>query len=90
MGEARVSLSGAEKNCVLKGLIAFLTERAEGAGVPIPPGGMCGKVAGTCTHLVNAATYKSRKASKGVGSEAGTIRIGRGQWWTYVKPVAEE
>ena len=85
-----MSLSGAEKNCVLKGLIAFLTERAEGAGVPISPGGMCAKVAGTSTHLINAATYKSRKAGKGVRSEEGTIRIGRGHWWTYVKPVGEE
>jgi len=69
---------------MLEGLIVFLTERAEGAGVPVPPGGRCGKVAGTCTHLVNAATYKSRKASKGMGIVAGTIRIGRGHWWTYV------
>ena len=75
MGEARLSLSGAEENRVLEGLIIFLTERAEGAGVPVPPGDMRGKVAGTSTHLVNAATYKSRKASKGVGSEAGTIRV---------------
>jgi len=59
----------------LEGLIVFLTEGAEGAGVPIHPGDMCGKVAGTGTHLVNVATYKSRKASKGVGSEAGTVRI---------------
>ena len=75
MGEARLTFSGAEENRVLEGLIVFLTERAEGAGVPVPPGDMCGKVAGTCTHLVNAATYKPRKASKGVGGEAGTIRI---------------
>jgi len=47
MGEARVSLSGAMENRVMKGLIVFLTERAEGAGVPVPPGYMCGKVAGT-------------------------------------------
>jgi len=46
MGEARVSLSGAEQNRVFEGLIVFLTERAEGAGVPVPPGDMCGKVAG--------------------------------------------
>jgi len=84
MGEVRVSLSGAVENQVLEGLIVFLTERAEGAGVPIPPGYVCGKVAGTCMHLVYAATYKLRKASKGMGSEAGTIRIGRGHWWTYV------
>jgi len=47
MGEARVSLSGAMANCVIEGLIVFLTERAEGAGGPVPPGYMCGKVAGT-------------------------------------------
>jgi len=75
MGEARLGLSGAEKNRVLEGLIVCFTEGAEGAGVPTPPGDMCGKVAGTCTHLVNAATYTSREASKGVGGEAGTIRI---------------
>jgi len=69
---------------LLEGLIVFLTQRAEGAGVPTPPGDMCGKVAGTCTHLVNAATYELREASKGVGSEAGTIRIRKGQWWTQV------
>jgi len=70
-----VGLSGAVENRVLEGLIVFLTERAECAGVPVPPGDMRGKVAGTRTHLVNAATYKPRKASKGVASEAGTIRI---------------
>jgi len=84
MGEARLGLGGAEENRVLEGLIVFLTERAEGAGVPTPPGDMCGKVAGTCTHLVNAATYKSREASKGMGSEAGTIRIREGHWRTQV------
>jgi len=82
MGEARLRLSGAEENRVLEGLIVFLTERAEGAGVPVPPGDMRGKVTGTCTHLVNAATYRSRKASKGVGSEAGTIRVCEGHWRT--------
>jgi len=50
-----VSLSGAVGNCVLEGLIVFLTEWAEGAGVPVAPGDMCGKVSGTCTHLVYAA-----------------------------------
>ena len=79
-----MSLSGAVENRVLEAVIVFITERAEGAGVPVPAGDMCGKVAGTCTHLVYAATYKSRKASKGMGSEAGTIKIGRGYWWTYV------
>jgi len=77
-----MSLSGAVENRELEGLIVFLTERAEGAGVPVPPGAMCGKVAGTCTHLVNAATCKLRKASKGVGSEAGTIKIQKGHWRT--------
>jgi len=82
MGETRLSLSGAEENGVLEGLIVFLTERAEGAGVPVPSGDMCGKVAGTRTHLVNAARYKSRKASEGMGSEAGTIRRRKGHRWT--------
>jgi hypothetical protein len=90
MGEARVSLSGAVENRVLEGLIVFLTERAEGAGVPVPPGNMRGKVAGTRTHLVYAATYKSRKASKGMGSKAGTIRVVGGHRWTYVQPVSKE
>jgi len=85
-----VGLSGAVENRVLEGLIAFLTERAECAGVPAPPGNMCGKVAGTRTHMVNAATYKMRKASKGMGSETGTIRVVRGHRWTYVQPVSEE
>ena len=79
-----MSLSRAVENSMLEGLIVFLTERVEGAGVPVRPGYMCGKVAGTCTDLMYAATYQSRKASKGMGSEAGTIRIGRGHWWTYV------
>jgi len=69
-----MSLSGAEENRMLEGLIVFLTERAEGAGVPVPPGDMCGKVACTGTQLVNTATYKSRKGSNGVGSVAGTRR----------------
>jgi len=84
MGKAGVGLSGAVENRVLEGLIAFLTERTESAGVPAPPGNMRGKVAGTGTPLVNAATYKSRKASKGMGSEAGTIRIRGGHWRTQV------
>jgi len=84
MGEVRLSLSGVVENRVLEGLIVFLAEWAESAGVPLPPGYMCGKVACTWRHLVYAATYKSRKASKGMGSEAGTIRVGRGHWWTYV------
>jgi len=84
MGEAGVGLSGAVQNRVLEGLVAFLTERAECARVPAPPGYMCGKVAGTRPHLVNAATYESRKASKGMGSETGTIRIREGIWRTQV------
>jgi len=84
MGEARVGLCGAVENRVLEGLIAFLKERAEYAGVPAPLGIMRGKVAGTRTHLVNAATYKSRKASKGLGSEASTIRIQERHWRTQV------
>jgi len=40
MGEARLSLSGAEENRVMEGLIVFLTERAKGAGFPVPPGDM--------------------------------------------------
>jgi len=47
MSEAMVSLSGAVGNRVLERLIVFLTEWAEGAGVPLPPGYMRGKVAGT-------------------------------------------
>jgi len=47
MGEAMVSLSGAVENRVLEGLIVFLTERAEGAGVRFPQGYMSGKVTGT-------------------------------------------
>jgi len=90
MGEARVSLSAAMENRVLEGLIVFLTERTDGAGVPVPPGYMCGKVAGTSTHLIYAATYKSRKASKGMGSEAGTIRVVRGHRWAYIQPLCEE
>ena len=70
-----MGLSGAVENRVLEGLIVFLKERAKCARGPVPPGDMRGKVAGTRRHLVNAATYKSRKASKGVGSETGTIRI---------------
>jgi len=84
MGEAGVGLSGAVEDRVMEGLIAFLTERAECAGVPAPPGYMRGKVASTRTHLVNAATYKSRKASKDMGSEASTIRIQEGYWRTQV------
>jgi len=79
-----VGLGRGVENRVLAGLIAFLTERAECAGVPAPPGYMCGKVAGTRTHLVNAATDNSRKASKGMGSKAGTIRILEGHWRTQV------
>jgi len=75
MGEARLGLSGAEEDHMLEGLIVFLTERAESAGISISPGDMGSKVAGTCSHLMDAATYKQWKASKGVSSEAGTVRI---------------
>jgi len=47
MGQTRLSLSGAKENRVLERLIVFLAERAEGAGVPVPPGEMFGDVAGT-------------------------------------------
>jgi len=50
---------------MLEGLVVFLAERAEGAGIPIPPSHMSSKVADTCAHLVNAAAYKTRKASEG-------------------------
>jgi len=75
MGEARLGLSGEEEDRVLEGLIIFLTERAEGARISVPPGDMGSKVAGTCAHLVNVATYKTRKASKGMRSEASTVKI---------------
>jgi len=75
MGEARLDLSGSEENRVLERLIVFLTERAESARISIPPGDMGSKVAGTCAHLVNAATYKPRKTSEGMRSEVGTVCI---------------
>jgi len=58
MGETRPGLSWAEENRLLEGLIIFLTERANGAGMFVPPRDMCSKVASTCTYLMNAATYK--------------------------------
>jgi len=75
MGEARLGLSGAVENRVLEGLIVFLTERAEGARISVPPGDIGSEVAGTYAHLVNAARYKPRKASEGGSSEAGTEEI---------------
>jgi len=42
-----VSLSRAVENRVFEVLVVFLSERAEGAGVPVPPGYMHGKVAGS-------------------------------------------
>jgi len=60
---------------VFQGLVLFLAERAEGAGISIAPGDISSKVAGTCAHLVNAATYKPRKASEGVRSKAGTVEV---------------
>ena len=83
-------LSGAGGNRVLGGLIVFLTEWAEGARISVPPGDICSKGAGTCAHLVNTATYKPEKASKGMRSEAGTVRIRTGYWRTNVQPVGEE
>jgi len=58
MGETRLGFSWAEENRLLEGLIVFLTERAEGAGIYVPLGAMCSKVASTCTYLVNTATYE--------------------------------
>jgi len=48
---------------MLEGLIVFLTEGAKGAGISGPPGDVCSKVARTCTHLMNTATYELWKAS---------------------------
>jgi len=75
MSEKRQDLWGTEEDRVLEGLIVFLTQRAEGTRVSVRPGDMGSKVAGTCPHLVNAATYKPRKASEGIRSEAGTVEI---------------
>ena len=74
----------------MEGLIVFLIEQAEGARISVPPGDMCSNEAGTCVHLMHAAIYKGRKASKAVRNEAGTVTIRRGYWWTYVQPVGEE
>jgi len=84
MGEARLHLSRVEEDRVLEGLIVFLAERAEGASIPIPPGDMGSKVAGTSAHLVNAATYKLEKDSEGVRSEAGIVKVCRRYWRAYV------
>ena len=73
---------------MLEGLIVFLTERAEGARVSVPSGDMSSKVAVTCAHLMNAAAYKPWEASKGVRSEAGTVRIREGHRRTCVQPVS--
>jgi len=89
MGEARLDLSGTEENRMLEGLIVFLTERAEGARVSVPPGDMSSKVAGTCAHLMNAAAYKPWKASKGVRSVAGTVQVREGHRRTCAQPVGE-
>jgi len=75
MGEARQGLSRAEENRVLERLVVFLAERAEGAGISIAPGDMSSKVAGTCAYLVNAAAYKTRKASQGVRSKTDTVEV---------------
>jgi len=90
MGEARLDLSRTEEDRVLEGLIIFLAERAEGARITVPPGDMGSKVAGTCAHLVNVATYKLEKASEGVRSEAGTVQVCQRYGRAYVKPVGEE
>jgi len=84
MGEARLDLSRTEEDRVLEGLIVFLAERAEGASISVPPGDMGRKVAGSCAHLVNAAAYKPGKASEGVRSEAGTVKVCRRYWPAYV------
>ena len=71
----RLDLSRAEEDHVLEGLIIFLAERAEGARICVSPGDMSSKVASTCTYQVNAATYKTRKASEGIWRAAGTVKI---------------
>ena len=75
---------------MLEGVIVFLTERAHGARVSVPPGDMCSKVASTCAHLMNVATYKPWKASEAMRSEAGTVRIREGHWRTCIQPVSEK
>jgi len=75
MGEARLGLSMAEDDCMLEGLVVYLAEWAEGARISIAPGDMSSKVAGTCAHQVNAATYTLWKASEGMSSKAGTVEV---------------
>jgi len=71
----RLGLSRVEENRVLEGLVVLLFKRAKGARNSVPPGGMGNKVAGTCAHLVNVAAYKLGKASEGVRSKAGTVKV---------------
>jgi len=59
----------------MEGLIIFLTERTKAAGVSTLPEDICRKVASTYAPMVNAARYKTKKASKGVRSETGPVRI---------------
>jgi len=75
---------------MLEGHIVFLTKRAEGARVSVPRGEKSSKVPGTCAHLMNAAAYKPWKASKGVWSEARTVRVREGHWRTCAQPVGEK
>jgi len=65
---------------MLEELMVFLAETAESARISIPPGDMGSKVASTCAHLVNTATYKTRKTSEGMWREAGSVKVSRGNW----------
>jgi len=75
---------------MLEGLVVFLTDRAEGGRVSVPPGDMSSKMAGSCTHLMNAAAYGTWKAGKGVRNEGEAVRIREGHRRTCVQPVGEK
>jgi len=90
MGEARLDLSGAGDNRMMKGLIVFLRERAKGARVSVPPGGMGSKMAGTSGHLVNTTRNKVGEASKSVSSETGTLRVGSWYRRAQLEPTGKK
>jgi len=56
-------------------LFTLLTAGIEGAGALILPGDISIKVAGTCAHLIDTATYEAWEAGEDVGSEASIVGV---------------
>ena len=59
---------------MFEGLGGRAAARACDVGVAVPPGGVCGQVAFTCSHLVYPSSHELVESHEGVGGK--TRRVG--------------